>query len=77
MRPMMPYKAPSPAVPTNETPDEIKGWLGKRGWSYSGDDPNTGDELWHNTNRTGYFTWAEAVAYEFYRFINLGANNPT
>lgn len=61
-----------------ETPDEIKHFLGSRGWSYTGDNPVTGDELWHNTHRTGYFTWAEAMAYEFYRFINLGAgNNPT
>jgi hypothetical protein len=48
-------------------------WLGARGWRYSGDDGITGDELWQNDARTGYFTWAEAVAYEFYRFINLGA----
>lgn len=39
------------------------------------DDPNTGDELYTSAHRPGYFTWAEAVAYEFYRFINLGAHN--
>jgi hypothetical protein len=73
VRTQVPYRQPPPPIPSNDTPEEVKGWLRDRGWTYNTDDPNTGDELYTSVSRTGYFTWSEAVAYEFYRFINLGA----
>lgn len=55
-------------------PSEIATWLGSRGWNPNGNSGITGDAMFTHYDRPGeYLTWAEAVAYEFYRFINLGS----
>lgn len=62
--------APHHAVPIPRgAPAEISQWLYARGWS-GGPDGQT----WLNPNSgNGYFTWEQAMAVEFHRFINLGA----
>ena len=46
-------------------PREMQAWLVQRGWNLQGDiymHPNTGD----------CYTWEQAMAIEFFRFVNIG-----
>lgn len=72
-----PYSRPVPIVdlpqPGHERgPEEIRGFLFSRAWLTADFDPTTGQQLWAHTAHPGYFSWSEAVAIEFYKFITLG-----
>lgn len=59
---------------TAQTPADIHTWLMSRGWIENYQAMADGTKLWqHNDDQQNlFYTWSEAVAYEFYRFCNLG-----
>lgn len=70
-----PPPPPLPIVPSviNTTePADIQVFLSDRGWTFTYGD----DRQWYQ-HRTDvqhlYYTWSEAIAYEMYRFMNLGS----
>lgn len=63
------------SAPNNrDAPSEVLAWLSTRGWGAVGYSQITGEQMVaHSDNYAQYLMWEQAVAYEFYRFINLGA----
>ena len=57
-------------------PEKLENWLISRGWvlTTSGH-PTTKEPLVMKNTSEGnlYCTWAEATAYEFYKFMSMGA----
>lgn len=59
-----------------EVPPEVDAWLKARGWGLGVMHPDSYEQLYFEPGSSvdNLFTWPEAVAYEFFRFINLGSN---
>lgn len=64
----------------DDTPNDIAAFLAERGWEMEPGRTSDDKQLWtHSDDLQGlYYYWSEAVAYEFYRFLNLGktTSNP-
>lgn len=60
--------------PGVEPPSEIRTFLNARGWTRS---DSNGLEGWFYgaSSELMGFTWEQAVAYEYYRFVTLGGVN--
>lgn len=60
--------------PVTSVPPKIADFLQKRGWTEANREDPIGSYLFYmNINgESVYCSWSEAVAYEFFRFIDLG-----
>ena len=57
-----------------DIPKEVDEWLLDRGWGRAICHGGTGEDMFVHSKFSGlYFHWYEAVACEFYWFINLGS----
>lgn len=68
------YDIPAPAYLPSFTPAEcaqFDDFLTTRGWWKTRAD-DRGVQYWKRHDENAYFTTAEAVSYEFIRFINMG-----
>jgi hypothetical protein len=61
-------------VPSHDAPPEIQSWLlNTREWKTSCACPDTTEPLYQKPSLSHlHFRWYEAVAFEFFQFINLG-----
>jgi hypothetical protein len=64
---------------TKNVPPEIDAWLNGLGWGLACNHPDTLEALYQKSGNavvgTGYFTWNEAVAWEWYMMMSLGGND--
>lgn len=59
-----------------QEPKDVHDWLRDRGWQMAGEIPSSFEQLYCNANADPenlLYTWSEAVAYEMFRFMNIGS----
>lgn len=67
-------------APQHNVPVEVSTWLNELGWGSPCTHPDTGEQLYQKAGHAGsigisYFTWSEAVAWEWYMMMSLGGND--
>jgi hypothetical protein len=77
MRTVHQLQPPPITLPGADTPGAVRDWLLSHQWKHSG--YGNGDN-WQfydpfSANTTQWMTWEQAVAYEAFRFMNIGAKS--